>query len=187
MVAALYVETDGAYFGLPDVDPWDEARDARLYAGPHPAAHLRERAVDAALVDELDPALGDAPVLRRPGQRLVGGATAGITDPAAPFVVDHDWRGAARLVDELPIFETVRRPLVLPLQATADADRIDGLALEGVLPLALDTPQRFEIVDVEPVLDLVAVSLARIIGLPGPAEKIGAPAKRVLTRYTIGV
>ena len=35
-VAALYVETGGCYFGLPDVDPWDEARDARLYAGPHP-------------------------------------------------------------------------------------------------------------------------------------------------------
>lgn len=35
-VAALYVETDGAYFGLPGVDPWDEKRDARLYAGPLP-------------------------------------------------------------------------------------------------------------------------------------------------------
>ena len=23
-VAALYVETNGAYFGMPDVDPWDE-------------------------------------------------------------------------------------------------------------------------------------------------------------------
>lgn len=34
MISALYVETSGAYFGLPDVDPWDEARDARLYQGP---------------------------------------------------------------------------------------------------------------------------------------------------------
>ena len=34
-IAALYVETDGAYFGLPDVDPWDVVRDARKYAGPH--------------------------------------------------------------------------------------------------------------------------------------------------------
>lgn len=34
-VAALYVETDGAYFALEHVDPWDEARDARRYAGPH--------------------------------------------------------------------------------------------------------------------------------------------------------
>jgi hypothetical protein len=30
MIAALYVETDGVYFGLPDVDPWDKARDARM-------------------------------------------------------------------------------------------------------------------------------------------------------------
>lgn len=36
MVAALYVERNGPYAGLPDVDPWDEARDARLYPGSHP-------------------------------------------------------------------------------------------------------------------------------------------------------
>jgi hypothetical protein len=35
-IAALYVETNGCYFGLPNVDPWDEARDARQYAGPYP-------------------------------------------------------------------------------------------------------------------------------------------------------
>ena len=35
-IAALYVETGGTYFGLPNVDPWDLARDARTYAGPHP-------------------------------------------------------------------------------------------------------------------------------------------------------
>jgi hypothetical protein len=36
MVAALYVETDGCYFGLKDVDAWDIGRDARNYAGPFP-------------------------------------------------------------------------------------------------------------------------------------------------------
>ena len=36
MIAALYVEKDGVYSGLQGVDPWDEARDARLYAGPRP-------------------------------------------------------------------------------------------------------------------------------------------------------
>lgn len=36
MIAALYVETNGSYFNLPNVDPWDEARDARKYAGPYP-------------------------------------------------------------------------------------------------------------------------------------------------------
>ena len=35
MIAALYVETGGCYFGLDGVDPWDEARDARTYTGPH--------------------------------------------------------------------------------------------------------------------------------------------------------
>lgn len=34
MIAALYVQADGCYAGLPDVDPWPEARDARTYAGP---------------------------------------------------------------------------------------------------------------------------------------------------------
>lgn len=36
MIAALYVETDGCYFGLDGVEPWDLLRDARTYAGPHP-------------------------------------------------------------------------------------------------------------------------------------------------------
>jgi hypothetical protein len=36
MIAALYVAKNGSYIDLPDVDPWTEARDARLYAGPHP-------------------------------------------------------------------------------------------------------------------------------------------------------
>ena len=36
VIAALFVETGGVYFGMPDVDPWDETRDARAYAGPHP-------------------------------------------------------------------------------------------------------------------------------------------------------
>lgn len=36
MIAALFVKTGGVYFGLPHVDPWDEARDARHYRGPWP-------------------------------------------------------------------------------------------------------------------------------------------------------
>lgn len=36
MIAALFVATGGCYFGIDNVDPWDEARDARLYAGPWP-------------------------------------------------------------------------------------------------------------------------------------------------------
>lgn len=36
MIAALFVQKNGCYFGLEGVDPWDEARDARTYAGPWP-------------------------------------------------------------------------------------------------------------------------------------------------------
>lgn len=36
MIAAIFVATGGVYYGIEDVDPWDEERDARLYAGPWP-------------------------------------------------------------------------------------------------------------------------------------------------------
>ena len=36
MVAALFVDPNGVYANLPNVEVWDEARDARLYAGPYP-------------------------------------------------------------------------------------------------------------------------------------------------------
>lgn len=35
MIAALFVQPGGCYFGLPNVDPWDELRDARTYPGPY--------------------------------------------------------------------------------------------------------------------------------------------------------
>ena len=36
MISALYVEEGGNYFGLRNVDPWSEERDARRYEGPWP-------------------------------------------------------------------------------------------------------------------------------------------------------
>jgi len=47
MIAALYVETDGCYYGIEGVEPWGardkgggtvvlDGRDARAYLGPHP-------------------------------------------------------------------------------------------------------------------------------------------------------
>ena len=36
MIAALFVQRGGVYWDLPGVDAWDEARDARKYAGPWP-------------------------------------------------------------------------------------------------------------------------------------------------------
>lgn len=35
-VAALFVQRGGAYWNLDGVDPWDQERDARQYAGPWP-------------------------------------------------------------------------------------------------------------------------------------------------------
>jgi hypothetical protein len=35
-VAALYVDVGGVYADMPGVECWDESRDARGYAGPHP-------------------------------------------------------------------------------------------------------------------------------------------------------
>jgi hypothetical protein len=36
MIAALFVQRGGCYYGLEGVDPWDEERDARSYPGPYP-------------------------------------------------------------------------------------------------------------------------------------------------------
>lgn len=35
MIAALYVLKDGPYFNLDNIDPWDQARNAKNYKGPH--------------------------------------------------------------------------------------------------------------------------------------------------------
>ena len=36
MIAALFVQTNGIYYGLPEIDPWDIDRDARKYDGGYP-------------------------------------------------------------------------------------------------------------------------------------------------------
>lgn len=35
-IAALFVQKNGIYFNLPNVDPWDVKRDAKKYNGPYP-------------------------------------------------------------------------------------------------------------------------------------------------------
>ncbi len=52
-VAALYVETDGAYLDVPGVDMWDQARDARklptvgqVLARQHGEAMRRDREME---------------------------------------------------------------------------------------------------------------------------------------------
>lgn len=46
-IAALYVEADGCYVGLPGVDPWDKARDARRERGGRHGAPLRINLAEA--------------------------------------------------------------------------------------------------------------------------------------------
>lgn len=36
MIAALFVDRRGPYWNRPDIDAWDELRDARKYTGPYP-------------------------------------------------------------------------------------------------------------------------------------------------------
>lgn len=79
-IVALFVAKDGSYFGMPDVDLWDEKRDARLYRG-------------------LDPVVAHPPCQRwgrfwagqplhiaRTGQRKIKGADGGCFDAALTAV-----------------------------------------------------------------------------------------------------
>jgi len=49
VIAALYVQTGGCYFGLPDVDPWDEAQG--VFRSPF---YDRCALVDNATPQEID-------------------------------------------------------------------------------------------------------------------------------------
>jgi hypothetical protein len=85
VIAALYVETGGCYFSLPGVDPWDEARDARLYAGPHPVvAHPPCQRWGKYWA-------GSPTVISRTGKRLVKGDDAGCF--AAALAAVRRWGG----------------------------------------------------------------------------------------------
>ena len=53
VIAALYVATGGCYFGLDGVDPWDEARDARLYAGGFHSTEERRAATKRGVTERM--------------------------------------------------------------------------------------------------------------------------------------
>lgn len=36
IITSLFVETNGVYFDIPEIEPWDIKRDARLYTGNNP-------------------------------------------------------------------------------------------------------------------------------------------------------
>jgi hypothetical protein len=94
-IAALYVETDGAYFGLPGVDAWDEVRDARLYAGPWPVvAHPPCQRWGKMW-------FGQPLTVKRTGVRKVKGADGGCFKAALAAarefggVIEHPWQSHA--------------------------------------------------------------------------------------------
>lgn len=91
MIAALYVENGGCYFGLPDVDPWDEVRDARRYRGPWPV-------VCHSPCQRWGKFWAGQPLqIKRTGERKVKGADGGCfrsaLNAARTFggVVEHPW------------------------------------------------------------------------------------------------
>lgn len=90
-IAALFVEKDGAYFGLPGVDPWDEARDARRYAGPYPVvAHPPCQRWGKLWA-------GQPLHIKKTGQRKIKGDDGGCFDAALKAtrtwggVIEHPW------------------------------------------------------------------------------------------------
>lgn len=95
MIAALFVETGGAYFGLPDVDPWDAARDARKYAGPWPVvAHPPCQRWGKLWA-------GQPLWIKRTGERKIKGDDDGCFAAALAAVrtfggvLEHPWQSAA--------------------------------------------------------------------------------------------
>lgn len=91
MIAALYVKSGGAYYGLPDVDPWDETRDARQYDGPWPVvAHPPCQRWGKMW-------FGSPNVVKKTGQRKVkgddGGCFAAALEAVRKYggVIEHPW------------------------------------------------------------------------------------------------
>lgn len=91
MIAALYVAKGGAYFNMPGVDPWDEARDARQYAGPWPVIAHPPRQRWGKLW------AGQPLWIKRTGQRKVKGDDGGCFAAALSAVrkwggvLEHPW------------------------------------------------------------------------------------------------
>jgi hypothetical protein len=90
-LAALYVQNNGAYFGIDGIDPWDEDRDARVYSGPHPViAHPPCQRWGKMFA-------GNPSVIARTGVRKIkgddGGCFAAGLDSVRRYggVLEHPW------------------------------------------------------------------------------------------------
>jgi hypothetical protein len=91
MIAALFVEKNGSYYGLPDVEPWDQERDARTYDGPCPVvAHPPCQRWGKLWA-------GQPLWIKRTGERKVKGDDAGCFEAALASVrkwggvLEHPW------------------------------------------------------------------------------------------------
>lgn len=90
-VAALFVAEGGCYYGLDDVDPWPESRDARKYAGPWPVvAHPPCQRWGKLWA-------GQPLWIKRTGERKVKGDDGGCFEAALAVVrkyggvIEHPW------------------------------------------------------------------------------------------------
>jgi hypothetical protein len=121
VIAALFVQKGGVYYGLPDVDPWPEERDARLYAGPwpvvaHPPCARWGRLAESAFGRRFNLRRGDdegcfasalasvrrwGGVLEHPEASSAWG-TFGLMEPArgGGWVGAGDWRGWTCCVEQ---------------------------------------------------------------------------------------
>lgn len=95
IISALYVETNGCYFNLLGVDPWDEKRDARKYPGPYPViAHPPCQRWGKMYA-------GSPSVIAKTGQRKKLGDDGGCFDAAINAVkkyggvLEHPWGSKA--------------------------------------------------------------------------------------------
>ena len=95
LVAALFVQENGCYSGLPGVDAWPESRDARLYDGPWPVvAHPPCQRWGKMW-------FGSPFVVKRDGMRKKKGDDAGCFEAALAAVrkwggvLEHPWQSHA--------------------------------------------------------------------------------------------
>lgn len=120
-VAALYVDPRGPYPAMPDVDAWDEARDARLYDGPLPVVthppcgpwgHLRR----LSMLQDKSIALLAIEQVRRWGGVLEhpAGSTLWTTlDLPRPNELPDQWGGRTLWVEQVAWGHCCRKPTLL--------------------------------------------------------------------------
>jgi hypothetical protein len=119
-VAALYVDPRGPYPKMPGVECWDESRDARLYAGPHPVVAHPPCGPWGKLshFSRQDPSGGPAAVasVRAWGGALehpVGSKLWRHCQMPMPGELPDEWGGYTILVEQVSWGHCTRKPTLL--------------------------------------------------------------------------